>query len=65
VKRLRERYPLAGLKIWEQSEFNPTATASWEALREIIVNTIARRAGQNENGTEIVPPSQNVSHPVI
>jgi excisionase family DNA binding protein len=37
AQRLRKRYPLAGLKFWEQPEPNPTVTATWEALRETVV----------------------------
>jgi excisionase family DNA binding protein len=41
VRRLNQRYPLTGLKIWRQSDPNPSGTVAWEALRQIIVDKLA------------------------
>ena len=52
VRRLRVRYPVAGLKFWEQPDLNSRDTVIWESLREIVANAISR--SQDERPIE--PP---------
>jgi hypothetical protein len=47
VSRLTQRYPLPGLKIWRQSDPNPSDTIAWEALRQTIVDKLAAPPGQH------------------